>query len=153
MRVDIDIQGINAAIKDIKRWEHTKNQAVKNAINESALNIQKGAKRRCPVDTGRLRSSIAMQPYNEGFTMRVGTKVHYAPYVEFGTGKFVDVPAGVDVPTTGRQTPWRYPESRGGVETGEMIWTSGNKPQPFLFPASEEEKPKLVRALREALAK
>lgn len=52
-----------------------------------ALQVQNAARRRCPVDTGRLRSSIshrlgrdARGPYAE-----VGTNVQYAPFVEFGT--------------------------------------------------------------------
>ena len=153
MRVVVDLKGINKAIESIAKWEHDKQKAVRDVINESALNIQKGAKQRCRVDTGRLRSSIAIEPYNEGLTLQVGTKVHYAPYVEFGTGKFVDIPAGLNIPGTGRQTPWMYPLSKGGVETGEMVWTSGAKPRPFLFPASEEEKPRFIKAMREALAK
>lgn len=60
---------------------------VKAAINESALNIQTGAKRLSPVDTGRLRSSITIESFNDGLAQRVGTRVNYAAYQEFGTVK------------------------------------------------------------------
>jgi len=45
------------------------------------------AKRRCPVDTGRLRSSIGVEltVSAAGPTVTVGTNVEYARYVEEGT--------------------------------------------------------------------
>lgn len=48
-----------------------------------ALEIEKEAKLRCPVDTGRLRSSI--QIYEIGGEILIGSNVKYAPYVEYGT--------------------------------------------------------------------
>lgn len=153
MRVSIDTKDINKALKEIERFTEEKQQAVKDVINESALNIQRGAKQRCRVDTGRLRSSIAIEPYKNGYSAQVGTKVKYAPYVEFGTGKHVDIPAAANFSATGRQTPWMYPLSKGGLSTGEMVWTSGNKPRPFLFPAAEDERPRFISAMRGALGK
>lgn len=151
MKVDINLKGVNDAINKISKFEHTKRQKVKDTIHESALNIQKGAKRRVRVDTGRLRASIAIQTLNEGLTLQVGTKVKYAPFIEFGTGKFVSIPPGVNVPEKGRQTPWLYPESKGGTPTGKMILTHGSQPHPFLFPAWDEEKPNFIKAMKEAL--
>lgn len=45
------------------------------------------AKRTAPVDTGRLRASIAEELRNEGGDLAeiVGTDVVYAPFVELGT--------------------------------------------------------------------
>jgi HK97 gp10 family phage protein len=45
--------------------------------------IQNDARRRCPVDTGRLRSSITVKRSAQGVT--VGSNVEYAGYVEYGT--------------------------------------------------------------------
>lgn len=46
-----------------------------------------GAKRLCPVDTGRLRSSITeeLRHDGEGLVEVVGTNVEYAAFVELGT--------------------------------------------------------------------
>lgn len=49
------------------------------------LAIQNKARQLCPVDTGRLRSSIFMRK-GEDF-VEIGTNVHYAPHVEFGTSR------------------------------------------------------------------
>jgi HK97 gp10 family phage protein len=147
MRVTFDTSELSDIINDLSRFQTAKTQEVKDVIHESALNIQKGAKRRCPVDTGRLRASIAFEPVGQlGLTMQVGTKVKYAPYVEWGTGVFASLEG-----YQGRQTPWRYPATRGGALTGEFVYTRGSKPHPFLIPAFEEEKPRFIRAVREAL--
>lgn len=49
----------------------------------------RGAKRLCPVDTGRLRSSITeeLRHDGDGLVEVVGTDVHYAAYVELGTSR------------------------------------------------------------------
>lgn len=49
--------------------------------------IEGHAKSICPVDTGRLRSSIDHQLGSDGASLfvRVGTDVEYAAYVELGT--------------------------------------------------------------------
>lgn len=46
------------------------------------------AKKRCPVDEGRLRSSIRTNTYSDSYGIlitEVGTNVEYGVYVEFGT--------------------------------------------------------------------
>lgn len=49
--------------------------------------VTRGAKRRAPVDTGRLRSSIADEMSREGDVLigRIGTDVEYALHQEMGT--------------------------------------------------------------------
>lgn len=49
--------------------------------------VEGHAKGICPVDTGRLRSSIGHELGSDGGSLfvRVGTNVEYAPYVELGT--------------------------------------------------------------------
>lgn len=53
------------------------------------LRVQAVARSLCPVDTGRLRSSIVMRKGRDGmgFYVEVGTSVSYAAFVEFGTSR------------------------------------------------------------------
>lgn len=53
------------------------------------LRVQSVARSLCPVDTGRLRSSIVMRKGRDGmgFYVEVGTNVSYAAFVEFGTSR------------------------------------------------------------------
>lgn len=52
-----------------------------------SLAVEAAAKRLAPVRTGRLRSSITHRVERRGRVVvgTVGTDVHYAPYLEFGT--------------------------------------------------------------------
>lgn len=63
--------------------------ALEQGIYKAGLLVEGDAKRLCPVDTGRLRSSIATTKGYDGdnCVATVGTNVEYAPYVEFGTGQ------------------------------------------------------------------
>lgn len=61
--------------------------AIKEAVKLSALSIEATAKQLCPVDTGRLRSSIHHEITAFGFNATVGTNVEYAPFIEFGTAR------------------------------------------------------------------
>lgn len=59
--------------------------AVAKALEEIGLTAEGYAKKACPVDTGRLRNSVAhlVQPSEKA--VYIGTNVEYAPYVELGT--------------------------------------------------------------------
>lgn len=56
-------------------------------VARRTIRVESAAIRGCPVDTGRLRSSITheVDRDSEGLVGTVGTNVEYAPYVEFGT--------------------------------------------------------------------
>ncbi len=97
-----------------------KDEAVARALETIGLVAERYAKELAPVDTSRLRNSISHE--TDENTVYVGTNVEYAPYVEFGTGKFAE--------GGGRPTPWSYQDDKGNWHT-----TNGMKPQPYLRPA------------------
>lgn len=57
--------------------------AVTKALEEIGLTAEGYAKKKCPVDTGRLRNSISHAAKEQ--TVYIGTNVEYAVYVEMGT--------------------------------------------------------------------
>lgn len=60
-----------------------------NALVATGFAVQNVARGLCPVDTGRLRSSIKSRSGRDsrGFYVEIGTNVTYAAFVEFGTWK------------------------------------------------------------------
>lgn len=56
-----------------------------------ALQVVREARKRAPVDTGRLRNSIGHQVHQEGTKVvaTIGTNVSYAAFQEYGTRKGV----------------------------------------------------------------
>lgn len=60
-------------------------KAVAAALEEMGLACEGYAKLACPVDTGRLRSSITHMTKPSDDAVYVGTNVEYGPCVELGT--------------------------------------------------------------------
>lgn len=90
----------------------------------AAMNLERNPRR---VDTGRLKNSLTHEVVPDEAMVEVGTNVEYAPYVEYGTGKFAD--------GGGRQTPWLYQDDKGNFHI-----TSGMKPNHFLRDALQNHK-------------
>lgn len=108
--------------------------------------VEKDAKALCPVDTGNLMAHIHTEIVEQSpklIIVQTGTKVKYAPYVEFGTGRY-------NIHGNGRQTPWGY-EYKGRKGPKGERWTVGQRPQPFLNPALVENSPKLPGVIRSFL--
>lgn len=127
------LKDIQDALKDI---DGKLRQDVGDEINASALNIQSSAKRLAPVDLGFLRNNIALVPIGD-LTFAVEARAKYSPYIEFGTGGEVNVPAGYE------DLAIRF--------KGRGIKKINIRPQPFLIPSYETEKPKLIDRLKKLL--
>ncbi|MCG3176909.1 MAG: hypothetical protein MOGMAGMI_01873 [Candidatus Omnitrophica bacterium] len=92
-------------------------------LDRGAIFIQGQARTLAPVDTNRLRGSIAVETTGR-LERSIGTNVTYAPYVELGSRPHF-VPA---------KYIGRWAEKHGFGNTG--IFVSG-KAQPYLKPAAE----------------
>ena len=145
---------------------------VGDEINSSVNTIRNNAIRLATVNLGQLRGSIATDKESE-LTYSVAANASYSAYVEFGTGPQVNVPA--DFKSYAQQfkgksggkfkdmvealTLW---VKRKGIGNGKndkglayvialSILRKGMRPQPFLIPAYEMEKPKLIQRLNKLL--
>ena len=137
------IEGMKEAVRNIQDWELEKIRQSRLQIERSAINIEREAKNLCPVDDQILRPSIAktVTATDSGRVLEaeVGTSVEYAPFVEFGTGSGVSVPAG---------------QEEFAMQFKGKTGRKRNYPaRPFLFPAWERERPKFVNAMEAILAK
>lgn len=63
---------------------------LQKVIAYHARQVERKAKVRCPVDSGRLRTSICVEM--KKLCAIVGTNVEYAPHVEYGTKKWKGQP-------------------------------------------------------------
>ena len=108
---------------------------VKRALGKACALVEASAKQKAPKGSGELRRSITSEVNDtEGV---VFTPLEYAPYVEFGTGLFAEKGGRTDV-------PWNYQDDKG-----EWHSTSGQKPQPYMRPALEENREKIKRLFKE----
>ena len=81
----VDITGLNDLRGKLRAIEQGVGRAARREVKRAALNVQRKARQAVPVDTGRLRNSIAIEEVEGGLDAKVGSNVEYAPHVEFGT--------------------------------------------------------------------
>ena len=113
-----------------------KGDVTRLALTEAALIVEAAAKPLSePVDSGQLRGSITHKV--DGNEARIGTNVEYAPYIEFGTGKYAEGGGG-------RKTPWVYKHPKYG-----WVWTAGMPPRPYLRPALDENIEAIKKTMME----
>jgi HK97 gp10 family phage protein len=169
-----DITNISEVLGKLQSFDKKVQQDVKDEVNASALNIQSGAKRLAPVNLGQLRNSIYLkeQKVDKGFVFTVGSNASYAPYVEFGTGGKVSIPAGFEQLASGFKgkkagtfkdmvealTLWVRRKGIGGGNDKSIAYAiaisilkKGMRPQPFLIPSFETEKPKMINNIKKAI--
>lgn len=140
---DIDLAGNPGAAKKAAEAGRSKVEAaLLQGVEKALLLVEADAKRNCPVEDGRLRSSIThgVNATKEQASGRVGTNVDYAPYVHEGTGIYA-------TDGNGRKTPWVYEDPK----TGERIFTHGQKPQPFLRDAMDQNQGNIATIFKETV--
>jgi HK97 gp10 family phage protein len=133
------IEGLDALIKRIGKLAPEIAKEVAMEVNASALAIQSKARRDVVVDNSTLRSSIQLKEINRGdkIMYTVGSRLKYAPYVEFGTGGTVNVPAGY--------------EDFAIQFKGKGIRKINLRPRPYLIPAFESEIPILRKNIQNVI--
>ena len=131
----IKIEGVAEVLKSIEKLGEVPN--LEGAVGKACALIERSAKEKAPKDTGALRRSITSKVEGSGADIQgiVYTPLEYAPYVEYGTGLFAESGGRTNV-------PWVYQDDEGNWHS-----TKGQKPQPFLRPALNENRKTVVKIL------
>lgn len=137
MSAEIKFEGLDGILNKLNKISSDAN--IDGALGTACALVERSAKQKAPKDNGELRRSITSKVENH--TGIVFTPLEYAPYVEYGTGLFAEDGGRVDV-------PWHYQD-----DEGEWHSTSGQKPQPFMRPALDDNKTLIKQILMEELTK
>jgi len=140
--IAVEIRGLKETQRNMERIARDlRGEPYLNAMRRATLMVQRSAKLKAPVDTGRLRASITPEVRMQGnlVTGVVGSNVKYAGYVELGT-KAHFVPA---------KYIGRWASRHGLDDTG--LFVSG-RAQPYLEPALKENEDRIVGILGAAVA-
>ena len=148
-KVAVQIKGADqvvAFLRDLdKKTEGLIDDIVKVNANEAAAKAKGDAKRRTgtdtPKNTGTLALSINVTQVRR-MVYGVGTNTTYAPYQEFGTGKY----AGSYVPTlppTVRRLAAKY--------KGKGIRNVNIRAKKFLYDNVQDQIPRLLKDLTDAI--
>lgn len=157
----IEFEGLTEVLAELERVGNA--QTAKRSLEKAVLLVERSAKQKAP--KGELRNSIASKV--EDLSGAVYTPLEYAPYVEYGTGLFAEGEGG------GRkEVPWVY--VKGSTSSShkktihteesadqavaflrskglEAYKTSGQKPQPYMRPALDENRENILRVFKEGL--
>lgn len=141
MRIEFDVTNLDVILDKLE--DAIDDDTIRSAVGKACAVVERSAKEKAPKDTGALRRSITSEVTEEDGAIigTIFTPLEYAPYVEYGTGLFAESGKG-------RQTPWSYQDDEGNWHT-----TRGQKPQPFMRPALDENREKIVRLIKEGVLK
>lgn len=125
----IRLEGVEELKTALRAFPEAAKKGARRGLTKGSLRVQRDAREAAPVDTGRLRASIAyeVQTLMSGVRAVIGTAVKYGKYREFGTRPHF-VPA---------QYIGRWAELHGLGYRG--VFVSG-RATPFLIPAAESNK-------------
>ena len=162
--MSVTIQGLDGLLE---RLDGIADAAkMRQAITQATLLVERHAKINAQAVSDGIAGSIASRI--DDYKGEVYTPLFYAPYVEYGTG--IEAEGG-----KGRQdVPWVYVEEQSGedrdtaqksytMETAKRAAailkskgltphiTSGQKPQPYMRPALDDNREAIVEKLREGL--
>ena len=140
MEFDIKFEGLDELIGKVEDFDDV--HAMTRAMQDACNIVEGAAIDKAPKKTGALRRSIKSKVELTGNSIEgiVYSPLEYAPYQEYGTGLFAEN-------GNGRKTGWAYEDEK----TGETIFTRGNRPHPFLRPAVNENKDKIINIIKGAL--
>lgn len=169
MATSVNIRGLESVLERIETLADTK--TIEKSLETACLLVEREARINAQKisDTGNgegLAGSIASEV--KGLEGKVFTPLFYAPYVEYGTGKEARHPT-----RQGRQdVPWVYVKNSGQETRSQksftleeakkvvaILWkkgldahyTYGQKPQPFMRPALDDNRDEIVRIIKEGL--
>ena len=159
--MNVKIEGLEAVFEKLDKLVDDPTME-KNVAKACAL-VERTAKQKAPKGEGDLRRSITSKVDAIGgvITGTVFTPLHYAPYVEYGTG--------IHAEKGGRSGWWVYVEGSDTKGTGgkhyteeeakevceylrskglEAYATNGREPTPFMRPALYENRENIKRILK-----
>jgi hypothetical protein len=134
---------------ELRRFLTSPNGPVVTHVREIGQRVVNDARRRAPVDTGRLRASIqlAIQTHGLRITCRIGSNLQYASWVHNGTGIYGPAHHLIR-PVSARVLVFPARGGGSGGRRGGLVFTPhvrGQRPQPFLVDALRAVCPYPIR--------
>ena len=145
--VQVQVTGYKGLMKGLMRAPGFMENAIHIALDKSLFSMERESKLRTPVDTGHLRRSIGKQGPEgwrgiRGNIASMGTKVHYARYVEEGTKPHVILP---------RRKKALY--WKGAPHPFKRVMHPGFKGRWFMKKGVEASAPAIQKHFEEAIGK
>lgn len=143
MNAKINPQDLAILDKKLKHLKRFSRQELSSEIGKTATDIVKRSTKRVPVDKGDLKQSVYMA--KKGNTAEVGYNKLYAPFQEFGTGRYIDTKDAQALGFSASEIKMLF--------KGEGKRQVNIQPQPFFFPSVREALKALMGRLDDKLKK
>jgi len=182
------ITGLEAVFARVEKASEAVRDRVPEELAAACLNIQQEAAYQAPRNLGKLAQSIQVNQTNR-LAPYVYSSAKYAPYIEWGTGGKVSVPAKYatyamqfkgkgggtleemllaimdwvkqkglagtyNIKTqkrSGNKSARQFEDAAVAYPIALSILRKGIRPQPFFFSAVENEKPRLIKRIKNLL--
>jgi len=140
-----DLAILDKKLKQLKRFSR---QELSNEVGKTASDIVRRSTKRIDaglfkMPTGKLKQSVYMA--KKGNTAEVGYNKKYAPYQEFGTGRYIDTKDAKALGFSDSEIKMLF--------KGEGKRQVNIQPQPYFFPSVREGLKGLMDRLDEKLKK
>ncbi len=141
----LDLNELKEFKIDVNKFPKKAKEQVKKGMTVSTGAVKTKARELVPVDTGRLRQSIVSDVKGTGFDVVgvVSPKEKYGVYVELGTKPHF--------PPVGALSKWAKKRGLNPYLIARSISKKGTKPHPFMAPALEKSKEKVIKIIKEAI--
>lgn len=143
MNAKINQQDLAILDKKLKQLKRFSRQELSNEVGKTASDIVKRSTQKVPVDKGKLKQSVYMA--KKGNTAEVGYNKKYAPYQEFGTGRYIDTKDAKALGFSDSEIKMLF--------KGEGKRQVNLQPQPYFFPSVREALKGLIDRLDDKLKK
>ena len=136
--MSVEFRGIEEVLEGLDSL--VEQEELVRRMNRACMLVERTAKQTAPKGNGELRRSITskVETFANDVVGVVYTPLEYAPYVEYGTGLFAEEMGRQDV-------PWCYKDEKGNWHT-----TSGMPPHPYMRPALNANREKILEILGRA---
>lgn len=162
----IKVDGLDRAIKRFDQYPKKLRTEINGEFEDTAQEMEQRAKSAAPKDQGFLVNMISSFKERD-LQYAVVSGADYSPYVEFGTGVKVRVPAGLESYANqfrggqkgnAKQMIFEWCRRHGIDEKAWYaiyisIMANGVSPRPYFFPQVPIVKPKLITNLKRVVAK
>lgn len=165
----MEIRGLNNVISELRAYGKYIEKLIDAETEATAIQIESDAKKLAPKNFGKLAQSISHSKVKQS-TWRVTVNEIYGAYMEFGTGKKVNVPAEFEEMAKSFKGKgkgnWKdaleaikvWCRAKGIDEKAAYpilakILGAGVNPHPFLYPAYKQGKKDYLKNLKKILDK
>ena len=142
----VNITGIKELNQALSKYKKTRTDNLRDEVNKSVLNVERNTKQKLSGKLDRSLGRLVTSYHNRPAVGRklqgdVFSNLFYAPFIEFGTG--TEVFNNPDYDFTAEEKRYASQFKRG---------PGRNMPaKPALFPSWDEERPKFIKNVEEAL--